>query len=87
MADRDDRRVRQPLLDDPVDRFLGRLVEGRRRLVEEEPVGLREERARDREALLLAERQGLRPERFLVEPVDEMRQARRLEGLGDRRPS
>ena len=50
-------------LQHPVDRRLGRLVERGGRLVEEQPVGLREERARDGEALLLAERQALAPRR------------------------
>ena len=59
----------------PVDRLLRRLVERRGGLVEEEPVGLGEQRAGDGEALLLAAGQPLGPVVLRVEPVGEMRQA------------
>ena len=48
VADRDDGRIRQALEQQAVEHGLCRLVERRRRLVEEQPVGLLQERAGDR---------------------------------------
>ena len=74
VADRDDGRVRQPLLQQPVERGLGRLVERGGGLVEEQLVRLLQQRAGDAEPLLLAERQHAVPVRLLVEPLDQRRQ-------------
>ena len=77
MADRHDGGAGQPLLQRAVDRLLRRLVERGRSFVEEQPVGLEHQRARDREALLLAARQDVGPVRLLVEPGGEVAEARR----------
>ena len=83
VADRDDRRARQPLLQQPVELGLRRLVERRRRLVEKQEIRLLQQRARDAEALLLAERQHPVPVRLLVEPLRQCGKADRVERRGD----
>ena len=83
MPDRYDGRIRQPLLDQPVQRRLRRLVERRRGLVEKQEVRLLQQRAGDAEALLLAERQHPVPVRLLVEPLRQRRQADRADRLRD----
>src|SRR5262249_53677489 len=55
VRDADDRRVGQALVDEAVEPRLDGLVERCRGLVEEQPFRLLEQRARDRQALLLAE--------------------------------
>ena len=61
-----------------IDDRLTRFVERRRRLVKEQPVGLRQQRARHRETLLLAAGQARGPVVFVVEPVEQQRQTHRL---------
>ena len=58
----------QPLLQQAVQRRLGGFVERRGRLVEEQIIRRVQQRARDGEPLLLAERQHAIPVRLLVEP-------------------
>src|SRR5262245_33746851 len=55
VGDADHRRVRQAFLDEAVEARFDGLVERRRGFVEEQPLGLLKQRARDRETLLLAE--------------------------------
>ena len=76
MSDRHDGRFGQRLLQHEIDLGLGRLIERRGCLVEQEPVGFSQERAGDRQTLLLAERQGLRPGALLIELLDERRELR-----------
>ena len=71
------RRSAQQLVHAP----LGRLVERRGRLVEEQPVRAVEQRAREGEALLLAARQHQRPVGGLVEPRREVPQPAGLQHL------
>ncbi len=73
MADGDDGRLRQRLDDGLVEGRLADLVDGGRRLVEEEPVGLAEDGAGERQALLFATRKDLVPGGLLVEARDEAR--------------
>ena len=73
-ADGDDDRVRQPLGEQAIERLGVGLFQRRDRLVEQEDVRLRQQRAHEGGALLLAAGKHRRPVGFLVEPVDEMRQ-------------
>ena len=75
VADRHDRRAGKALLQQLVERCLGRLVERGGGLVEEQIVRRMQDRARDADALLLAEREHPVPVRFLVEPLGERREA------------
>src|SRR3954470_1099723 len=61
MADRHQRRARQLLLQQPIERFLRFFRQRSGRLVEKQPVGTIEQRARKGEPLLLAAREHLRP--------------------------
>ena len=72
VADREDRGLRQPLHEQPVQRALGLLVETAGRFVEEQPVRPLEERAGEADALLLAAGEWARLLVLLVEPQDEM---------------
>ncbi len=85
MTDRDDGRAGELLAQHPVDRRLARLVEGGGGFVEEQPVGLGEDRAGDGEPLLLTARQAPIPGIDLVEPVGERGQLRGDERVADRR--
>ena len=58
---------RQDVGEHAIERPLLRFIGGRCCLIEEQPVRLDQKGASDREALLLAERQHLRPMRFLVQ--------------------
>ena len=64
--------MRQARREELVDALLHRLVEGRGRLVEKDPVGLVEQHARDREALLLVRRELLVPRRVSSRRVVEV---------------
>ncbi|MNC85101.1 hypothetical protein D3C83_06780 [compost metagenome] len=75
MADADDRRVRQSLLQQEVEPLLGRRVERAGRLVQQQPVGLAQQRAAERDALLLPDRKLQRPVALLVQTPCEMRKA------------
>src|SRR5258708_32412537 len=81
VADRNDGRSRQPLLDEPVQRRLRRLIERRRGLIEEQEIGLLKECPRDAETLLLAEREHAVPVRLLVEPLRQRGRADRVARL------
>ena len=72
-ADGDDDRVRQPLGEQAVQRVGIGLLQRRDRLVEQEDVGFRQQRAGKRGALLLAAGQHGRPVGFLIEPIGQMR--------------
>src|SRR5277367_865392 len=72
MADRHDRRPWQPTRQDGVELRLELFVDGGRRFVEEEPVWPHQERARERQTLLLAAGQPLRPDLLVVEFADEI---------------
>ncbi|HWP58444.1 MAG TPA: hypothetical protein VNL14_11190 [Candidatus Acidoferrales bacterium] len=84
MADAEDRRAREPLAHQAIKARLRDLVDGRSRLIEEKPVGLLHERARESDALLLAGRKLQRPMSGLVEPPGEPGKADGLERLGQR---
>ena len=75
VADADDAGLRQLPAHELVHLLLARLVEGRRRFVEEDPVGLDEEDAGKGEALLLAEREDAAPVVDIIEARDKVRQA------------
>src|SRR5262245_49653088 len=85
MGDVDDSRLREALAERAVDLALASLVEGGGRLVEEEPVRAVQERASEREALLLAAAQQEAPVLRLVEPVGEGLESDRAERSADRR--
>ena len=72
MADRDDRRCGKYFGKGLVDLGFHGFVHRRGRLVEEEPIGLRQYGAGDREALLLASRKPLLPNSFDIELGDEV---------------
>ena len=73
----------QALFERRVDVGFERFVERGGGFVEEEPVGLREQRARDRDALLLAAREALSPIAFLIELALELGQLRGVQGRLD----
>src|SRR6266516_559566 len=79
VADRHDARMREPLLQEPIERGLGRLVERGGSLVEEQIVGRVQDGAREPEPLLLAEREHAVPVRILVEPRRERGEPDRLQ--------
>ena len=83
MADRDDARVGQALFERRVDVGFERFVERGGGFVEEEPVGLREQRPRDRDTLLLAAGEALTPIAFLIELALELGQLRGVQGRLD----
>ncbi len=83
MADRYDGGVRQPAFQLAIDCRLRRLVERGRRLVQEQPVGLEDQGARDSEPLLLAARQDVGPVRHLIEAPDERTEPRGFERRRD----
>src|ERR1700681_4159638 len=68
MTDRDDGGCRQFLLEQTIQRRLRGLIQRRSRLVEEQILRPMQQRARQPEALLLAEREHPVPMRFLLEP-------------------
>src|SRR5689334_9971749 len=72
MPDRDDGGVRQPLAQQLIERRFGRFIERRRRLVEEEIIRRMQQRARDAEPLLLAEREHAIPVRLLVDALGKL---------------
>ena len=74
------RGVRQPLLQDVVQLVLGLRIEAGGRLVQEDPVRLRQQRAGQRDALLLAARQALRPVVVMIQTIGQLRQP----GIGQR---
>lgn len=75
VADADDAGMWQFLAHELVHFLLARLVECRRRFIEEDPVGLDEEDAGKGEALLLAEREDAAPVVDIIEARDKVRQA------------
>ena len=77
----------EPLFQQPIERGLGRLVERGGRLVQEQIVRRMQQRARDAEPLLLAERQHAVPVRLLVDALGQRRQADRGDQLGDAWPA
>src|SRR6266478_681016 len=83
MADRDYGGCRQFLLEQTIQRRLGGLIQRRGRLVEEQILRPMQQRARESEALLFAERKHSVPVRFLLEPRRELRHAHRDEGVAD----
>src|SRR5689334_2797 len=83
VTDRDDGGLGQPLEQEAVKFSLGRLVERARRFIEEQPLRLLQQRARDREPLLLAPRELVGPVSGLVEPVAEIAEADSLDDLID----
>ncbi len=83
VRDRDDRRARKPLAEQLVEARLGLLVETRRGLVEEDPIGLDQERARQRQALLLAARKELLPVLGLIESILERAQVDQSQHLAN----
>ena len=85
VADRDDRCGGQPLLQQAVQHRLGRLVERRGRLVEEQIIRRVKQHARDGEPLLLAAGKHAVPVRLLVQPGNQFRQADRGERFGELR--
>src|SRR6516164_10084002 len=74
VADGDDSRIGQPVEQQAIKLGLGRLVQGGCRLVQEQPIGLLQERAGDRQTLLLAARQLVGPIGGLIELVTKVRQ-------------
>ena len=79
VGDGHQRRIRQPRLQRAI-KFGFRLrIQAGGRLVQEQPVRLRQQGARQCDALLLAAGQLLRPVLVVVEPGDELRQAGILE--------
>ena len=99
VSDRDDRRVRQSLLQRAIEICLRLRVEARGRFVEKQPIGLGEKRAGEGDTLLLATGKALRPVLVIVQVRNETGQAgilKRLRlacfvesggrrGIGDRR--
>src|SRR6516162_421430 len=83
VADRDHGGLWKYGFDQTVETGFGRLVEGSRRLVEKEILRGVQQRARNPEPLLLAERQHLVPMRLGVEPALEFGQANREQRLPD----
>jgi len=83
VRDAHQRRVRQAVRDEIVQPLLARLVERGRRLVQEQPVGLVQERARDREPLLLAAGELQAPVLDVLEPFCQPRQI----DIDERRPN
>ena len=61
----------EPRAQQPIEMVFRRLVHGRGRLVEEEPIGPLDERVRKGDALLLTGRQPQRSVAGLVEPFSE----------------
>ena len=72
MTDGHDRGLRQPPRQYGVKLGLKRLLDRGGGLVEQEPIGPHQQRARDRQALLLAARQPLRPDLFVIEFAGEI---------------
>src|SRR2546428_12318033 len=66
--------LREPLAQEPVEARLGRLVQRRGRLVEEEPVRLLDKGAREGDPLLLARREPQRPVVGSIEPSGQLRE-------------
>src|SRR5271170_3944876 len=92
VSDRDEGRVRQRFDDRSGEVSFALFVERGRSLVEKQPVGPRQQRARDRKPLLFAARQPHLPIVGLVEAIDERSQADLFERLAQgvirkRRPS
>src|SRR5262245_41031030 len=83
VRDAEDPGAGQALLEQLVDLLLAGVVEGGGGLVEEEPVRPVQQRAGDREALLLAAAHLQTPVLRLVEAVDEARQAGGAQGRPD----
>src|SRR5262245_31933945 len=83
MTDGDQRGRAELLLQQPIERGLVFLGERRGGLVEEQPVGLVEQRARKREALLLAAGEHLRPVFTALEIRRQSRQPYGLQGVPD----
>src|SRR5687768_14650346 len=74
VTDRHERRIRQSLPEQAVKAVLVALGQRGGRLVEEQPVRLVKQRAGEREPLLLAAREHLRPVLAPLELADEMTQ-------------
>src|SRR5262245_60644557 len=83
VANRDDGRAGQPLDHEVIERGLRGLVERARRLVEEEPLRLLQQCARDRKPLLLAARKLVGPIRRVVELSDERAESDRFQNVLD----
>ena len=73
MTDADDRRPPGCLTQQPIERHFRRLVESRGRLVEKDDFRAGEEHPSKSDALLLPDRQPLRPVALLVEPLAKLR--------------
>jgi len=85
MPDRHDGRRRESLEQSLIDESFHVFVHGRRRFVEEEPIGLGEKRAGDCEPLLLAAGEALRPDVLDMELSDQIGQLRRRKRVANRR--
>ena len=85
MADGDDGGARKPPLQQVIERRLGRLIERGGGFIEQEVIGRVQNRPREAEPLLLAERQYPVPMCFFVDAGGEIRQADRGDELGDLR--
>src|ERR1700742_2894297 len=83
MADGDDGRPGQALLQQAVEPGLRWLVQRRRGLVQEQVLRSLQQRAGEREALLLAERQHPVPVVTFVQPLRELRQTDRADRVLD----
>src|SRR5947199_5868703 len=83
VSDRNNGNVRQPILDELVEPRLRRLVERGARLVKEQEVGRMQDRARDAEPLLLAEREHPVPVPTLLQPLCHRGKADRYEKIAD----
>src|SRR5687767_15318434 len=80
MTDRDKGRPRELFAHEPVQAILLRFRERSGRFIEEQPVGSREQRAREREALLLAARKNLRPVFAALEVRSQRLKSNLIEG-------
>ena len=85
VADRDGRRIREPLEQQAVELRLRGLVERAGRLVEEQPVGFLQQRARNRQPLLLAAGQLVAPLGGRVELLAQRGKSHRVDHLVDLR--
>src|SRR3990170_5352860 len=83
VADGDDGRAGQPLDQQTIELRFRPLVERGRRLVEEQPLRLLQERARDRQSLLLPAGKLVGPVGGLVEFATQGLQSNRVEHLLD----
>src|SRR5262249_34009104 len=85
VADRDDGRAFEPLVEEPVEACFGCFIERGRGLVQKQEIGLYQDHAGDCQALLLTQREHAIPMGLLVEPIRPLAQPDSGQNLGEPR--